>query len=203
MARHEICFAVSVSQGPCILDWIAAGQLCPSRKQSQPPPYFAALLVNRIVAMAVPADPISNHCHIAPMSFQIGNCAGNLVSHRSPKLQLPLVAPFLERQKFTILGNFDETFFLLTQCFACCGAVGCRILQQICGGRCQSSFLSRKVHVLASESSKNAVFGGKPCVNISGFLRQFCGNSQISKSVTSRDSTARNVSMCFAKIPYG
>ena len=67
----------------------------PSRKQSQPPSYFAALLFNRIVAVAVPAPPpripISNHSHILPISF--GNYASNLVCHRSENPHWPLLAP--------------------------------------------------------------------------------------------------------------
>ena len=64
--------------------------------------------------------------------------------------------------------------------FAFLGAVGCgnsaAILQQFCGGRSHLfSFLSRKIHVLASKTSKYADLSRKHYVNISGFLRQFCG----------------------------
>ena len=36
MAQHEKCFAGSVLQGSCILDWIAAGQLCVLRGNITP-----------------------------------------------------------------------------------------------------------------------------------------------------------------------
>ena len=79
----------------------------PSRKQSQPPAYFA-LQRSWSAALLVPAPPqrfpISNHCHISPISF--GNCAGNLVYHRSEKNPLATFgATFLERQK---LKNFGQ-----------------------------------------------------------------------------------------------
>ena len=74
----------------------------PSRKQSQPPPYFAAFLVNCMVTIAVPVlprwFPISNHCQVSPISF--GNCAGNLVCHWSKKPLATFGATSLERQNF-------------------------------------------------------------------------------------------------------
>ena len=86
----------------------------PSRDQFQPPPLFAALLVNCIVATiassAARRFPILNHCHISPISF--GNCTGNLVCHRSEKKNLGhLWHRFFGTAKITNCGQILKCFF--------------------------------------------------------------------------------------------
>ena len=94
---------MSVLQGSCILDWIAAGQLCAfSRKQSQPPPCFAVLLVNRIVAIAV--HTISNHCHNSPMHLKIAQATSFAIGPKNPPIAT-FGATCLERQKRTNFGQ--------------------------------------------------------------------------------------------------
>ena len=110
MAQHDKCFA-----GFCFARLLhlrldrSWAIVHPSRRLSQPPAYFAALLVNRIVATAVPAPPqripISDHCHISPIC--VGNCAGNLVCHRSENPLCPLLAPlFWNSKNSQILDKF-------------------------------------------------------------------------------------------------
>ena len=79
------CFAGFVLQGSCILDWIAAGQLCVLHES------------NLDIAMPAPPQriPSSNHCHIS-LIFG-GNCAGNLVCHWSEKPPWPLLAPLMAK----------------------------------------------------------------------------------------------------------
>ena len=106
MAQHEKWFAGSVLQGSCILVWIAAGQLCILRRSNLN--HLHILQRSWSTALLAPAlpqrFPISNHCHTSPISF--GNCAGNLVCHRSEKPPWPLLAPlFLEQQKFKNFGQ--------------------------------------------------------------------------------------------------
>ena len=168
MAQHEKCFAGSVLQGSCVLAWIAAGQLCILRGSNLNHPH--TLQRSWSTALLVPAPPqrfpISNHCHTSPISF--GNCAGNLVCHRSENPPWPLLAPlFLERQKLKNFGQILKKCFFWTQS----GKIWSVLhfwglwVAEFCGNSaafCSNSaeagatrrFLSRKVHFLASKNSK-------------------------------------------------
>ena len=156
----------------------------PSRKQSQPPPCLAVLSVNRIAAIAVPSPPqwfpISNHCHVSPTSF--GKCAGNLVCHRSEKPLGHFWRHFFETAKIqTFWANFEKMLFWTSKqnlvSFAFFGGCGLPNSEAFCSNSAEAGatrrFLSRKVHVLASET--HAHLGTKSYVNILGLLRQFRG----------------------------
>ena len=94
------------------------------------------------------------------------------------QLRMQTMAPFLascpknapkrhNQAKFGQFGMFGGCGLPIFQQF-------CAILEKFCGGRRHTSFLSRKIHALASKCSKKEDFGRKPYVNISGFLRQLC-----------------------------
>ena len=119
----------------------------PSRKQSQPPAYFAALLVNRIVGAS--AAPTVSHLkplpHFTDFLWEL---------RRQPRLpsvrKTPLAtfgATFLERQKFKNFGQILKKCFFWTQSgkiwsvlhFLGCGLPNSvAILRQFCGGRCHT-----------------------------------------------------------------
>ena len=144
----------------------------PSRKQSQPPAYFAALLVNRIVG----------HCHISLISFW--NCAGNLVCLAT------FGATFFwngKTQKFW--ANLRKCFFW-TQSgknWSVLHFGGCGLPNFSAILRHSTAILQKPVphvgfcvkkSIFASKKLKKH-FGRKPYLNISGFLRQFCGKSKV------------------------
>ena len=175
MAQHEKCFAGSVLQGSCVLAWIAAGQLCILRgKQSQPPAYFAALLVNRIVgASAAPA--VSNLKPLPHFTDSLWELRGQprLPSVRKTALAT-FGATFLERQKFKNFGQilkkmpFLDTIRQNLVSFAFFGlwiAEFCGNSAAFCGNSAEAGptrrFWSRKVHFLASKKSKKGRFWQK------------------------------------------
>ena len=180
-----------------VLGWIAAGQLCIFRGSNLNHPH--TLQHSWSPALLVPAPPqqfpISNHCHISPISF--GNCAGNLVCHRSEKPPWPLF--FLERQKFRNFGQILKNCFCLTQSGKFRSVlhfwgVGCRILRQFCGAAfCGNSaeagatrrFLCRKSPFFGlKKTQKRQILAEK----LTWVFRVFCGNSaensQRSKSIS-------------------
>ena len=112
MAQHEKCFAGSVLLDSCVLAWIAAGQLCIFCGSNLIHPH--TLQRSWSTALLVPAPPqpfpMSNHCHISPICF--GNCAGNLVCHRSEKPPWPLLAPLFGTAKIQkFWADFEKYFF--------------------------------------------------------------------------------------------
>ena len=160
MAQHEKCFAGSVLQGSCVLAWIAVGQLCIlRRKQSQPPAYFAALLVNRIVgASATPA--VSNLKPLPHFTDSVWELRGQ------PRLPGPKnrFGHFWRHffgtakiQKFW--ANFEKNAGLPNS------AAILRHSAAFCGNSAEAGptrrFWFRKVHFLASKKSKKGRFWQK------------------------------------------
>ena len=155
----------------------------PSRKQSQPPAYFAALLVNRIVGAST-APAVS---HLKPLPH-FTDCLWEL--RRQPRLPLVRKTPLaafgvtflkLEQRKLKILGKILRKCFFWTQSgkiwsvLHFLGPHSAAFLRHSAEAGATRRFLCRKVHILGLEIlKKKADFGRKPYVNISGFLRQFC-----------------------------
>ena len=172
MAQHETFFADSILHGSCILDWIAARHFASFVKAISTTPILWVFLVNRIVTIAVPARPqwlpISNHCQGSPISL------GNLGWHWSKKPLGRFWRHFFGTAEFKIWVVKKCFLWAIRQnlvSFAFLGAVGCRVLRQFCG----TSFFVSKSPCFGRKKLKNADLGRKPYVNISGFLRQFCG----------------------------
>ena len=128
-------------------------------------PDFAALLVNRIVTIAVPAPPqgfpISNHCHVSPISpLGIAQATSFAIGKKKPLATFG--ATFLERQKNPkFWANFENMLLLDTikqnlVSFAFFGLRVAEFWRQLCGGRCHTFFC---LDVLASNNSKDADFG--------------------------------------------
>ena len=179
MAQHENCFAGSVLQGSCVLAQIAAGQLC-IRSNLNHPHTLQRSWSTSLLAPAPPQRlPISHRCHTSPILF--GNCAGNLMCHRSSKPPWPLLAPLFWNGKNSKLSGkvFQGLFWTQTGKFGqFCIFGGCGLPSSVAILRRpvpHIGFCLEKSIFWASKHSKKAGFGRKPYVNTSGFLRQFRG----------------------------
>ena len=183
MDQHAECLAGSVLQGSCILDWTATGQVRPSRKQFQPPPHSAALLVNCIIAIAVPAPPqripISIHCHISPGFWEL---------HRQPRL------PSVPKPPLAIFGvsflgtaklhrswpNFEEAVSFghtSGKIRSVSRVLGLWVAELRGNSACHTLLFVLTSPCFASASPRSADLGRNTYVRISGFLRQFLENS--------------------------
>ena len=92
MAQHETCFADSVLQGSCILEW--AGQLCIHRESNLNHPHCSVLGQPHCYHSNPSAAPVVSHLKpLARFTDFFGNCAGNLVCQWSNKPPWPLLAP--------------------------------------------------------------------------------------------------------------
>ena len=169
----------------CILAWIAAGQLFILRGSNLNHPH--TLQSSWSTALLAPAPPPVFHLKPLPhFTDFLGNCAGNLVCHRSEKPPWPLLAPlFWNSKNSKILGQILKNNCILLDTirqnlvslafFGAESAAFC-VVRQFCGGRGHTyGFCLEKSTFWLRKSQKKADFGRKPYVNISGFLRQFCG----------------------------
>ena len=142
----------------------------PSRKQSQPPAYFAALLVNCIVgASAAPAVS-----HLKPLSHFTDFCWELRRQPRLPSVRKTPLGHFWRHSLGTaktqrFWANFETCFFWTES------SKIWSVLHFLGPNSAACRFVSRKVHFLVSKNSKKTDFGQKTHVNISGFLRHFCG----------------------------
>ena len=99
-------------KGSCVLGWIAAGQLCIFRGSNLNHPYFAALLVNRVVGAS--AAPAVSHLkplpHFTDFLWELRRQPPLPSVRKTPCW--PLLAPFiLERQKLKKFAQFLKTCF--------------------------------------------------------------------------------------------
>ena len=123
----------------------------PSRKQVQPPPYFAALLVNRMVTQ-IQRRPSGSHLKPLPrfpdfsLIFPLGiaQATSFAIGQKNPGHFWLHCFRTAKNPKF--LANFEKCLFWTQS-----GAVGCRILRQFCGilrqlrgGWCHRSFFVLK-----------------------------------------------------------
>ena len=162
MAQHEKCFAGSVLQGSCILDWLAAGQLCILRESNLNHPTLCSALGRlRCYHCSACAAPVVSNLKPLPRltDSPLGIAQVTSFAIGPKKKPWPLLAPLLERQKFKNFRQILGKMLLWTESCKMWSVLHClglwvaelpssaAILRQLCTRR----FLSRKVHVWAQK----------------------------------------------------